>query len=152
MLSDAVEVKQVSEQVEQVEEATESKLGAELAPKDPSQMTTQEKTAEAVLFLRQALPAIRSMINNGTLTGTQAKRVLCALVESPLEQETPGFTTLEAQKVFNLACIIQNAKFVLFQGAPELLSEVEKQAALEKAEEEAKNEKASSEENENSAE
>lgn len=138
MLSDAVEVKKI-------EETTESKLGAELAPKEP--LTTQQKTIQAVQFLQSAIPSARNLVNRGTLTGVQAKRVLCALIESPLESETPEFTTVEAAKVFELACMIQNAKYILFQGAPEMLSEVEKLAALEKAEEEAKNEKSSNEEN-----
>lgn len=101
------------------------------APKRPEDMTLEEKTIAAVEFLHQAIPQARTMVNSDNLTGVQAKRVLSALIESPLEQETSKFTTASAAKLFNLACLIQNAKYLLFQGAPTLLSEVEKRNAEE---------------------
>lgn len=128
---------------EAVKEETQAQLGAEMAPeapKKPEDVTMEEKTISAVQYLHVAIPAARNMIEHDLLTGTQAKRVLMALIEAPLEKETPEFTTLEAKKVFHIACMIQNAKYILFQGAPQLLSEVEKEAALAKSTEEAKTE------------
>lgn len=109
-----------------------------MAPKKPEDMTIEEKTVEAVKFLHQALPTARMLVDN--LTGVQCKRVLKALLETPLEQETPSFTTKGGLQLFNLGIMIQNAKFILFQGAPAVLTDLEKKAALEQAEKDAQEE------------
>lgn len=70
---------------------------------------------QAARYLLTALPAFRNLSEK--VTGTQARRVLNALIESPLEKNTPPFTTEEAQELFNLGLVITNAKFILFQAS-----------------------------------
>lgn len=94
----------------------------------------QSPEVQAAYFLRGALPAFRNNLDK--LTGTQAKRVLSALMEAPLEQETPSFTTKDAQELFNLGLMISNAKFILFNVAldSELANNVEEEAKVAGAE------------------
>lgn len=70
---------------------------------------------EAAKYLQGALPAFRRQLE--LVTGTQCKRVLAALAESPLENETPEFTTSEAEQLFTIGTLISNAKFILFQAS-----------------------------------
>lgn len=87
--------------------------------------TTETKTetvvspeAQAAQFLMSAIPASRILTER--LTGTQAKRVLTALLESPLEQTVPGFTTTDAAKLFDLGVQIAACKHIMFNEALKL--------------------------------
>jgi hypothetical protein len=95
----------------------------------------QTPEVQAAMFLHSALPMFRNQLDK--LTGTQAKRVLSALMEAPLEKETPGFTTREADDLFALGLMISNAKFILFNVAlkdKEITDKVEEEAAQAGAE------------------
>lgn len=70
---------------------------------------------QAARYLITALPRFRGQLEK--VTGTQAKRVLQALIESPLEKNTLPFTTPEALELFNQGLVITNAKFILFQAS-----------------------------------
>jgi hypothetical protein len=67
---------------------------------------------QAAMYIHQALPMFRTKLD--ALTGVQAKRVLEALIEAPLEKEAPAFTTKKAQDLYTLGLYITNAKFILF--------------------------------------
>src|SRR6267142_4191688 len=94
---------------------------------------TKEATPamEAARYLHTALPMFKHNLEK--LTGIQAKRVLSSLIESPLEQETPKFSTSQAKELYNVGLAITNAKFILFtaslndkQSVNELEKEIEK--------------------------
>jgi hypothetical protein len=92
--------------------------------------TTIQPEIEAAKFLSAALPQFRTKLEG--ITGNQAKRVLAALIESPLEKETPGFTTKEAEDLFMLGLYISNAKFILFNVSlknQELTQNIEEKSA-----------------------
>jgi len=97
----------------------------------------EEKMApemQAAYYLQGALPTFRSQLQK--VTGVQGKRVLEALIESPLEQQVPGFTTKEAHDLYSLGTMIQNAKFILFQAAlkdEKVVEEVQQKAVEEAA-------------------
>jgi hypothetical protein len=95
--------------------------------KQPAEQVSLE--IQAALFLHKALPAFKSQLD--LVTGVQAKSVLYALAESPLEKKISGFTTKEAQQLFELGLIITNAKFILFNVAlndKEIANSVEEEA------------------------
>jgi len=94
--------------MEQLAETIEQPVAEEAKQEQPPEI-------QAAMFLQRALPTFRTQLDR--VTGVQAKRVLEALIESPLEKEVPGFTTREAHDLFTLGTMIQNAKFVLFQVA-----------------------------------
>lgn len=93
----------IVEQTETLEQAT------------PKELPEQPPEIQAAMFLQAALPKFNRDLD--TVTGMQAKRVLSAITESPLEKTTPAFTTNEAAALFNLGMTIQNAKYILFTGA-----------------------------------
>lgn len=91
---------------------------------------------EAVMFLKSAIPSFRNRLNDdNVITGTQAKRILSALIESPLENETPSFTTKEAEDMFTLGLMITNAKHILFaEGLKQELQSVQNEQIENKGE------------------
>ena len=80
-----------------------------------SRLISQPELIGAVQYIHGSMNTARERIHK--LTGVQAKRVLEAVMESPLEQQVKGFTTKDGSKAFNLITGIQSAKFVLFQGS-----------------------------------
>jgi hypothetical protein len=74
---------------------------------------TTDPQMEAVMFLHQTMPVFRNLLDK--VTGTQAKNVLMALTEAPLNDNPPKFTTPESLKLYNTGLQIVNAKFSLFQ-------------------------------------
>lgn len=92
-------------------------------------MGTLPPEIQACMFLERAIPEF--MAKAELVTGNQSRRVLCALVESPLEKTVPGFTTQEAMDLFMLGMHIQNAKHVLFTTA---LANVDQQKLVQEAE------------------
>lgn len=80
-----------------------------------SKLVSTAELTGAVQFIHATLNTFRNRVKN--ITGVQAKRVLEALVESPLEKEVSSFTTEEAVKCFELGIAINSAKYVLFQGS-----------------------------------
>lgn len=99
----------------------------------PAQDTSFQNSPEvqAAMFLHRALPMFRIALDK--LTGVQAKRVLSALMEAPLEKETPGFSTQEAEELFSLGLMISNAKFILFNVSlkdKELTDKMEEEAKV----------------------
>lgn len=109
----------------------ETQVVEQVSQETPAVAPEQTPEVQAALYIQQALPQFRRQLEK--VTGTQAKRVLSALVESPLEKTVPGFTTQEAEQLFLMGTMIQNAKFLLFQVAlkdQEIAKEVE-QAAVE---------------------
>lgn len=106
------------------------------APEQPVQDSTVlpeepiQPEVEAARFIHLGLPMARTQIDK--VTGNQAKRVLIALLESPLEKTVEKFTTQEAADLFRLGVMIQNAKHVLFQVAlnnQSIVNEVEQKIA-----------------------
>lgn len=94
----------------------------------PEQVTNPPEV-QAATFIQRALPAARHALNR--VTGTQAKRVLMALLENPFEEQTKPLTTPEARELFQLGLMIQNSKFVLFQVAldnPDLTRNIEEES------------------------
>lgn len=92
----------------------------------------QTPEVQAALYIQKALPEFRRRLEG--ITGVQAKRVLSALVESPLEKTVPGFTTQEAEELFLMGTVIQNAKFILFNVAlkdQEISKQVEEETIAE---------------------
>ncbi len=80
-----------------------------------SKLVSKAELTGAVQFIHATLSTFRDRVDN--LMGMQAKRVLKAIIESPLEKEVASFTTKEAQKCFELGIAINSAKYVLFQGS-----------------------------------
>jgi hypothetical protein len=117
------------------EQQTQPEVKEETASEAAAPAPTVEEPApevQAVMFLHSALPRFRAQLQK--VTGVQGKRVLEALIESPLEQKVPGFTTKEAHDLFMLGTMIQNAKFVLFQVSlkdEKIVEEVQQQAVAE---------------------
>lgn len=91
---------------------------------------TNPPEVQAAMFIRGALPQVRQLIRSSKFTGVQAKAVLEHILESPLEDEAPEFTTVTASQIFQVGTMIQNSKFILFQVAlkdSELTDKVEKE-------------------------
>lgn len=103
-----------------------------------SEVTTPQLTEDmqiaqqCVQWLMSAIPVARIKIND-RLTGNQAKRILIALLESPLENEDRKFTTQEAWDVFELGAKITAAKYELFKRSAPVLNQAEKELAEEQA-------------------
>lgn len=107
------------------EEATSTEATATETPSSES-ASDGSPEIQAAMFLHKALPTFRRQLES--VTGVQAKHVLSALAEAPLEKTVPDFTTKEATELFNLGLMITNAKFILFNVAlkdKEITSSVE---------------------------
>ena len=93
-----------------------------ITPEVKPELTVQEAKAtveksgelQAAEFLIGALPVFRNRLQGETITGVQAKRILLALVEAPLGNEEPSFTTSAAAGLYELGLQITNAKFIMF--------------------------------------
>jgi hypothetical protein len=94
-----------------------------------SKLVSKAELTGAVQHIHLGLPQFRALMDR--VTGVQAKRVLEAIIESPLENEVKRFTTREAMQLFELGISINSAKYVLFQGSKnhydELADDIEKQ-------------------------
>lgn len=87
---------------------------------------TMSVEEQAARYLMGALPAFRhKLMRLEERNKHEVSRVLSALIEAPLEQETPLFTTKEANELYNLGLVITNAKLFLFNGALKVESVVE---------------------------
>lgn len=104
---------------DQVAEVTENALKQqELMQQETTANPTETQhppEVQAAMYLHGALPAFRAQLE--MVTGTQCKRVLSALMESPLEKTVPGFTTKQAEDLFIMGLNISSAKFILFTTA-----------------------------------
>lgn len=89
--------------------STETLVSTDATP-EPAPELDQE--IQAAQYLQRAIPRFRNDLHS--VTGIQAKRVLSALIESPMEQETAKFTTQGAYNLFESGSVITNAKFILF--------------------------------------
>lgn len=92
---------------------------------------------QAVHYLMGAIPAFKRQLDR--LTGVQAKNVLMAIIESPLEQHEHNFTTNESRNLFELGLNIESHKFLLFNTGlknEQLVDEVLEQAKEENKEKE----------------
>jgi len=82
---------------------------------------------QAVIEIRQLLPEFRRRL--AELNRSAHQRILSAMVEFPLEHETPNFVTQEEEVVFKLGNMIQDRKFVLFlHSLEEKMNQAEAQA------------------------
>lgn len=109
---------------------TQEQVEAEMScDKCHSKLISKAELTGAVQFIHGALPRFRDRIKD--VTGVQVKRVLEAIIESPLEREIQSFTTKEAVKLFELGIAINSAKYILFQGSKnhydELAGDIEQQ-------------------------
>lgn len=114
---------ELTEQVtdEAVVSLEEGKAGDPVAP--PPSETVEE---QAVKYLMWAIPMFRTKLKAlEEHNRTEVGRVLSALIESPLEQETHHFTSDKAQDLFELGLVITNAKLILFNKALTVESVVE---------------------------
>jgi len=109
-----------------------------------TEQLTQEPVEEApevqaARFLTMGLPLFRTKQQElQEKNKTEVFRVLAALIESPLEQETHSFTTPEGSNLFNLGLMIMSSKHVLFNHAlndAETVEEVNKQMVKQGEEE-----------------
>lgn len=116
---------EAQENTEQVNLEQIETLAAENQVNSGADPNMDDPVVRAVLTIQQALKMARGVIRD-KLTGTQAKAVLEAVLEHPLEKEAPNFTTDEAHHVFYLADVIASNKIVLFQASLE--AEMEKAA------------------------
>lgn len=107
-----MEENQTTKQVVPTEEQVQKELTCEHCH---SKLVSKAELTGAVQFIHATLNTFRDRVKN--VTGVQAKRVLEAIIESPLEKEISSFTTKEALKCFELGIVIQSAKYVLFQGS-----------------------------------
>lgn len=113
---------------------TEEQATKEMScPTCHSRLVSKAELTGAVQFIHATLNTFRERVRN--LMGTQAKRVLEAIIESPLEQEVKSFTTKEAMKCFELGVAIKSAQYVLFQGSrnqyDDLAQDIEEQMKLD---------------------
>lgn len=94
---------------------------------DPVSLPPTETVEEqAVKYLMWAIPMFRTKLKAlEEHNRTEVGRVLSALIESPLEQETHHFTSDKAQDLFELGLVITNAKLILFNKALTIESVVE---------------------------
>jgi hypothetical protein len=110
-----------------------------------SKLVSKPELTGAVQFIHLHLPVFRQAMSK--VTGVQAKAVLEAIVESPLEKDIKGFTTKEAMRLFELGIAINSAKYVLFQGSKNHYDELAQDVAAEMDKSEANGEAPATEEN-----
>lgn len=77
---------------------------------------------------QELMPKFRSEV--GFLSGKQAKAVLIAMMEYPLEKTTFAWNSIEEPKAFDVGCEIMDCRFVLMKALIELTVE-QKRAILE---------------------
>lgn len=100
-----------------------------------SLLVSPQMVREAGQSLMGRIPAGRNMVDR--LTGVQAKLVLKKIIESPLEDTLPQFTTQEAALCFQVALAVQSAKFFLFLASRNNVDDLEKEVTEALAKQEA---------------
>lgn len=104
---------------------------------------TESVEMQAARYVAMALPIFRTKLKRlEERNKTEVGRVLAALIESPLEQQTHGFTTKEGSDLFEMGLVITNAKFILFNSGLKLEAkgELNPEQVQESVAEEVKNE------------
>lgn len=98
----------------------------------PPQAPTDSVEAQAARFLSERIPMFRLKLRKlEERNKHEVSRVLEALIEAPLEQETHRFTTERGNDLYQLGLMIFNAKLMLFNAALKVDSIV--QEATDKA-------------------